>query len=149
MSQSWSEPIDIPWFKAREKCSPRSPLLGLFNHLFSLEKEIDDFLTKRGCSPIGDLPRKLRYLRDKEYYLFRYRPRVLGGGNLNTYVRRVIKAAKNTRNDVCHTDPILDTPDERDKAQQRIIELQHLLACDIRHFPTHRVSKSSSRSFKN
>jgi hypothetical protein len=74
----------------------------LFNHLCSLEKEIDGFLTTRGCSPIGDLLSKLRYLRDKEYYLFSYRPRVLGGGSLSTHVRGVISGAKKTRNEVFH-----------------------------------------------
>ena len=61
MPMSGSEIVDIAWFKARELKRARSPLSDLFNHLCSLEKYIDDFLTTRSYFQIGDLPFKPDY----------------------------------------------------------------------------------------
>ena len=70
MSELHKEPINLKFYKAREKCSHRSYLLPLFNHLTSLKVDVDQFLLDRGCSQTGDLSSKLIYLRENAWHLF-------------------------------------------------------------------------------
>ena len=89
MSELHKEPINLNFYKAREKCSHRSYLLPLFNHLTSLKVDVDQFLLDRGCSQTRDLSSKLTYLRENAWHLFKYRPQHLApNASLEYYIRR-------------------------------------------------------------